>query len=117
MNNDTTNSEKQHTLAGNILVLKTNVLHSGMGGGGRGLRMRTTSLAYRAAYVTGIYLALADRTYRPFFGVIVTMFRALKSYQLHSRCQLPPYLNAAQVFFFPDNVTAERWKKYFKSDK
>jgi hypothetical protein len=39
----------------NIFVLKSNVIHSGIGR----LRMRTTSLAYRTAYVTGIYLTLA----------------------------------------------------------
>jgi hypothetical protein len=54
MKTDTTNSgpaeSKKH-----VFVLKTNVFHSGIGG----LRMRT-SLAYRAAIVTGIYLNLAD---------------------------------------------------------
>jgi hypothetical protein len=57
MNNDTTNSGKQQSRARNVFVLKTNILNSGIGG----LRMRT-SLAYRAAYVTGIHLSLADST-------------------------------------------------------
>jgi hypothetical protein len=55
MNNDITNSGKQHIRVRNIIVLKTNVLHSGIGG----LRMRTSSLDYQAAYVTGIYSTLA----------------------------------------------------------
>jgi hypothetical protein len=57
MNNDTANSgaAESNRSVRNIFVLKTNVLNSGIGG----LRMRTTSLAYQAAYVTGIYLTLA----------------------------------------------------------
>jgi hypothetical protein len=52
MSNDPTKSGKQQSRVRNIFVIKTNVLHSGIGG----LRMRTTSLAYRAAYVTGYLL-------------------------------------------------------------
>jgi hypothetical protein len=57
MNNDTANSgaAKNNRRVRNIFVQKTNVLNSGI----VGLRMRRTSLAYRAAYVTGIYLTLA----------------------------------------------------------
>jgi hypothetical protein len=62
MNNDTTNSGKQQTRVRNICLLKTNVLHSGIGG----LSMRT-SLAYRTACVTSIYVSLADSTSKYYF--------------------------------------------------
>jgi hypothetical protein len=58
MNNDITNNGKQQRRVTNIFILKTNVLNSGIGG----LRMRT-SLAYRAAYVTSIYLTRAHIMY------------------------------------------------------
>jgi hypothetical protein len=58
MNNDTTNSGKQLTRMKNIFVLKTNVLHSGIGW----LRMRTSSFTYWTAYVTRIYITLVDST-------------------------------------------------------
>jgi hypothetical protein len=51
----TAEQRKQQRRVRNIFVLKTNVLHSGIGR----LRMRTTSLACRAAYVTSMYLTLA----------------------------------------------------------
>jgi hypothetical protein len=52
-------SGKQQTIVRIIFILKTNVLHSGIGG----LRMRTKSPAYRAAYVRGILLTLAASMY------------------------------------------------------
>jgi hypothetical protein len=58
------NSGKQQRRVRNIFVLKTNVLHSGIGG----LRMRTSSLAYGATYVTSIYLTLAYSRRQRFYG-------------------------------------------------
>jgi hypothetical protein len=56
MNNATANSGKQQIRVRNIFALKTNVLHSGIGG----LRMPISPLAY----VTSVYLTLAySRSY------------------------------------------------------
>jgi hypothetical protein len=58
-NNGTTNSaaaEKQRRWVRNTHVLKRNVLHSEIGM----LRMRETSPANRAAYVTSAFLPLAQ---------------------------------------------------------
>jgi hypothetical protein len=61
MNNNTTNSGKQQTRVRNIFELKTNVFHSGI----EELRM-CTSLAYRAAYVTVIYVTLRGQYWKSF---------------------------------------------------
>jgi hypothetical protein len=62
MNNDTTNSRaaESNKHVWEMSELKTNVLHSCTGG----YAMRT-SLTFRAAYVTGIYLTFADCRYNP----------------------------------------------------
>jgi hypothetical protein len=59
MNDDPTNNGKQQRRVRNIFVLKTNVLNSGIAG----LRMRTSSLAYQAAFVTTF--AYSTRRYNP----------------------------------------------------
>jgi hypothetical protein len=66
-----------------MFVLKTNALHSGI----RGLRMRTT-LSYRVAFVTGIYLTLTDSNWRQ-WGKPWTICQVGRPVDLESNLGIP----------------------------